>query len=69
MIRKALRDERAEHPLDGDVDFRHQVDRPFLVDVKVAAEPFELKLSGLHDRFDRGRQQQRMRRHSSVGPG
>ena len=38
MIRKALGDELAEHPLDGDVDLGDEIDGALLVDADVAAE-------------------------------
>ena len=52
MIGKALGDERAEHPLDGDVDFGDEIDRALLVDAEVAAELRHLQLAGADDRLD-----------------
>jgi len=47
--RMALGDERANHPLDGDVHLGDQVDRALLVDAKRAAEGVALKLPGAAD--------------------
>ncbi len=47
--RMPLGDERADHPLDGDVHFGDEVDRALLVDAKRAAEGFALKLPGAAD--------------------
>ena len=53
VIGKALGDQRAEHPLDGDVDLGHEIDRPLLVDLEVAAELRHLQIAGADDRLDR----------------
>src|SRR5438477_540242 len=58
VIRKALRDQRAEHPLDVAVDLRDQIDRPFLLDLQVI-DPGKLHRAGPDDRLDRRREKRR----------
>ena len=41
------------HPLDGDVDVRHQVDGALLVDLESAAERGKLNGAGAPDCVDR----------------
>ena len=54
MIGKALRDHRAEHPLDFEIDLGDQVDGAFFFDTDAGAELGDLEIAGAHDRFDRG---------------
>ena len=53
---ESLGDHRAELPLDLQVDLGDQVDRAFLVDAHVAAEPRQLHVAGTNHRLDRGGQ-------------
>jgi len=66
MVGKPLRDHRAELPLHGDVDFGHQVDGAFLVDLEVLAELRHLEGAGVDDRLDGGGEEQRIGRHSGL---
>ena len=54
VIGKALRDQRAEHPLDFEIDLGDEIDRALLVDAHARAELGDLEIAGAHDRFDRG---------------
>ena len=58
MVGESIGDELAKHPPHGDVDFRDQIDDAFLVDHHVAPEARHLQISGAHDRFDCGRQEE-----------
>ena len=62
MIGKALGDELAEHPLDGDVDLGDQIDGALLVDAEVAAEPRHHGVAGADDGLDGGGEEQRIAR-------
>ena len=66
MIGKALGDHRAEHPLDRHVDLGDEIDRPFLVDLEVAAELRHLQIAGADDRLDGGREKQRVVGHTQA---
>src|SRR2546426_858107 len=57
-----LRDERAEHALDLEVDLGDEVDLPFLPDVEVAAEPGHLHRARAQDGFDGGGEKDRRKR-------
>ncbi len=62
VIRKALGDELAEHPLDGEVDLGHQIDDALLVDPDVAPEPRHHDVARAHDGLDGGDDEQRIAR-------
>ena len=60
MVGKAFGDQIPEHPLHGDVDFRHQIDRALLVDAETAAKPLHLRGAGADDSLDGGGKKQRI---------
>ncbi len=60
MIGKALRDHRAEHPLDFEIDLGDEIDRALLLDAHAGAELGHLEIAGAHDRLDRGGEELRI---------
>ena len=58
MIREALRDHRAKHPLDFEIDLGDQIDGALFFDTHAGVELGDLEIAGAHDRFDRGREEQ-----------
>jgi hypothetical protein len=59
MIGKAIRDHRAKHPLDFEIDLGDQIDGAFFLDAHAGVELGDLEIAGAHDRFDGGREEQR----------
>ena len=58
MIGKPLANQRAKVPLDRKVDVRDEIDRALLVDAEIrGAEVRHLHAPGVHDRFDRRREE------------
>ena len=57
VIGKALRDHRAEHPLDFEIDLGDEIDRALFFDAHAGAELGDLEIAGAHDRFDGGREE------------
>ena len=54
VIGKALRDQRAEHALDFEIDLGDEIDRALLLDAHAGAERGDLHIAGADDRFDGG---------------
>ena len=52
MIRKALRDHRAKHALDLEVDLGDEIDLALFFDTDAGVELRDLQIAGAHDRFD-----------------
>ena len=69
MIREAFRGELAEHLLDREVDFGHEIDRAFFVDADRSAEPRHLDIAGADDDLNRRGQQQHGSRATRVFSG
>ena len=67
MIRKAIGQHRATHPLALEIDFRHEIDRALLVDVEAGLAPGHLDLACPQDDFHCGREKNRVgRAHSAT---
>src|SRR3989442_2967650 len=64
VVRKALRDQRAEHPLALEIDLGDEIDRPFLFDAETRGTPRELDLAGTKDDFGGCREINRIRQVS-----
>lgn len=52
MIREAVGDELATEVFDLDIDLRHEIDRPLLVDTKILPQASKLDVSGANRNFD-----------------
>ena len=68
MIGKPFGDERAEHPLDRDVDLGDEIDRALLVDAEARRRTRHLDVAGASDGLDGGGEKERIGRDRRRSP-